>query len=187
MDFRLIRRLVAAKLRDPTTYGVAAIVGVLINVYGQLLVPWFRGAENPFEAFLAEFTVRPYLSLFSVFLAFAFPLAVGVYSSVATRYKNRRVESVADFPERKPDPVFRTERSGRLIEVGATTQALFERYGVDCAQKILGEEVWAQIVSGTVGDDRPTVYFAAEGVRYQVAHSRTNDDEINFYLTRLSA
>ena len=187
MDFRLIRRLTVEKLRDPTTYGVAAIVGTLINVYGQLLVPWFRGAENPFEAFLAEFSVRPTLSLFSVFLAFAFPLAVGVYSSVATRYEIRRVESVADFPERKPDPVFRTERSGRLVEVGATTQALFERYGVDCAQKILGEEVWAQIVSGNAGDHRPTVYFAAEGVRYQVAHSHTSDDKINFYLTRLSA
>lgn len=187
MDFRLIRRLIAEKLREKTTFGLAAVVGTLINVYGQLLVPWFRGAENPFEAFTAEFEIRPLLTLFSVFLGFAFPLAVGVYSSVATRYKIRRMESVADFPERKPDPVFRTARSGRLVEVGATTQALFDRYEVDCAQKILGEDVWAQIVSGSSGGDRPTVYFAAQGVRYQVAHSHTNDDEINIYLTRLSA
>ena len=173
------------KLHDRTTYGVAAVVGTLINLYGQLLVPWFRSDTNPFTAFADEFEIRPWLTLFSVFLAYAFPLFVGVYSAVVARYKNRRVESIADFPERKPDPVFRATKSGRLVEVGANTQKLFDKYQVDCAQKIVGEETWAKIVSQKLADRNTTVYFEAEDVNYMVAHAPTANDEINVYLTRL--
>ena len=147
MDFRLIRRLVADKLRDRTTYVVAAVVGTLISAYGQLLVPWIRSGSDPFAAFAAEFERTPVLTLLSVFLAYAFPFCVGIYSAVAVRYNNRRIESIADFPERKPDPVFRADRNGQPVEVGATTQELFDKYRVDSAQKILGDEIWERIVS----------------------------------------
>ncbi len=126
MDFRLIRRLIVDKLHDRTTYGVAAVVGTLISAYGHLLVPWIRSDVNPVTAFATEFGRTPFLTLFSVFLAYAFPFCVGIYSAVAVRYANRRIESIADFPDRKPDPVFRAARDGRLVEVGANTQRMFE-------------------------------------------------------------
>jgi hypothetical protein len=106
-ELRLVWRLVDNKVRDRGTYVVAAVVGTLINVYGQLLVPWFRGASDPLLAFMAEFHSRPGLTTFSIFIAYAFPFCVGIYSAVVARYRLRRIESVADFPDRKPDPVFR--------------------------------------------------------------------------------
>lgn len=182
----LLLRLVGDKLKDRTTYVLALVVGTLINIYGQLLVPWFRGHADPFAAFLTEFEVRPVLTAFSVFLAYAFPFCVGIYSAVAARYKNRRIESIADFPERKPDPVFRVNRQGQIVEVGAQTQELFARYQVDSAQRILGPETWREIVSGDAGTKPRSVYFEAEGAEYLVAHVPTGNDEINIYLTRVS-
>ena len=186
MDFRLIRRLIVDKLHDRTTYGVAAVVGTLISAYGHLLVPWIRSDVNPFTAFAAEMGRAPILTLFSIFLAYAFPFCVGTYSAVAVRYKNRRIESIADFPERKPDPVFRAARDGRLVEVGANTQRMFEKYQIDCAQNILGETIWADIVSDKPVDGQIRIFFEAEGAEYLVAHAPTENDEINVYLTRLA-
>ena len=185
MEFRLTGRLIGDKLRDRTTYVLAAIVGTLINLYGQLLVPWFRGSANPFETFANHLQDSPGLTYFSIFLGYAFPFCVGIYSGVAARYKNRRLESIADFPERKPDPVFRATKSGRLVEVGAITQKLFDRYEIDCAQKILGEGVWAEIISGKPTERRIEIYFEAEDARYLVVHAATANDQINVYLTRL--
>jgi len=45
---------------------LAFVVGSLINVYGQLLVPWFRDRSDPFGAFVSEFDARPRLATFSV-------------------------------------------------------------------------------------------------------------------------
>jgi hypothetical protein len=185
MDYRLIRRLIGDKLRDRTTYTLAFIVGTLINAYGQLLVPWFRGFEDPFARFASEFEIRPWLTLFSVFLAYAFPFCVGTYSAVAARYKIRRFESIADFPERKPDPVFRVNKQGRLVEAGATTRSFFDKYGIDSAQKILGEEVWSQIVLNGMGARNFKIFFEAEGAEYIVTHVPTANEEINIYLTRV--
>ncbi len=185
MDFRLLRRLVAEKLRDRSTYIVAAVVGTLINAYGHLLVPWFRGAPDAFAVFASEFGIRPGLTLFSIFLAYAFPLCVGIYSSVATRYKTRRFESVADFPDRKPDPVFRAASNGRIVEIGAATRALFDQYEIDSAQAILGEEIWRDIVSKRVSACGRKIFFEPEGASYALSHAPTNNDEINIYLTRL--
>jgi hypothetical protein len=186
MDFRLIQRLISDKLRDRSTYVVAAVVGTLISAYGQLLVPWIRSGADPFAAFAAEFERTPILTSLSVFLAYAFPFCVGIYSAVVARYKNRRLESIADFPERKPDPVFRASRDGQLVEVGATTQVLFDKYQVDSAQKILGEEIWDQIVSVQPSKGSTKVFFEAEHAEYLVSHAPTDDDLINVYLTRLT-
>jgi hypothetical protein len=187
MDFRLIRRLVIGKIKDRSTYVVAAVVGTLINLYGQVLVPWLRGLGNPFELLGVEFSDRPGLAILSIFLAYAFPVGVGIYSSVATRYKTRRFESVADFPDRKPDPVFRVARDGKIVELGAATQELFDQYQIDTAQKILGEQIWADIVATEGSGNSGTVFFKAEGASYIVSHAPTNDDQINVYLTRLPA
>jgi len=186
MDFRLIQRLISDKLRDRSTYIVAAVVGALISGYGQLLVPWTRSGADPFAAFASEFERTPVLTVLSVFLAYAFPFFVGIYSAVAVRYNNRRLESIADFPERKPDPVFRADRDGQLVEVGATTQELFDKYQVDSAQKILGDETWAEIVSSQSDKGLSKVFFEAERAEYLVSHAFTDDDLINVYLTRLT-
>lgn len=186
MDVRLVGRLIVEKLNDSSTYVVAVVVGTLINLYGQLLVPWFRTGSDPVLQFTVELTERPELTIFSMFLAFAFPFCVGTYSAVATRYKNRRVESIADFPEKKPDPVFRAAKDGSLVEVGGSTQLFFEEFGIDRAQTLLGEDVWLDIISGRGGDRRIIVEFEQEGERYVVAHTPTKNDEINIYMTRLS-
>ncbi len=185
MDMALIIRLISDKLRDRTTYVLAFIVGTLINLYGQLLVPWFRDGGNAFTVFSDEFIRRPGLTTFSVFLAYAFPFCVGIYSAVAARYKNRRLESIADFPERKPDPVFRATVDGSLVEVGANTRKFFETYNVDCAQKILGDEGWGMVKADRQGHHHITVMFEPEGAQYLVRHAPTNNDQINVYLTRL--
>jgi hypothetical protein len=186
MDFRLIGRLIVDKLHDRTTYMLAAIVGLLINGYGQLLVPWFRSGTNPFTAFASELDARPGLTLFSVFLAFAFPFLVGIYSAVAARYKNRRIESMADFPERKPDPVFRARKDGELVEVGANTQKFFEKFEIRRAQQLLGDDVWGKITSDEGNEEKFLVCFEPEGENYLVAHAQTRNGEINIYMTRLS-
>lgn len=185
MDSRLIRRLVAEKLRDRTTYVVAAVVGVLINAYGQFLVPWFRGFDDPFAQFIEEFGARPMLTAFSVFIAFAFPLCVGIHSAVAARYKIRRMELIADFPERKPDPVFRAAPDGRLVVVGATTREMFARYGIGRAQEILGEALWQEIRAKGEPGGGAVVVFGTEAIRYTVSHAPTADGHVNVYLARL--
>lgn len=186
MDMRLISRLIKDKLRDRTTYVLALIVGTLINAYGQLLVPWFRTDMNPFTLFSIEVMERPTLTAFSIFLAFAFPFCVGIYSAVAARYKNRRIESIADFPEKKPDPVFRVNRQGKIVEVGRETQKFFERFHVDSAQAILGVDTWEYILDNESATKRVVVNFDAEGEKYLVAHTPTRDGQINIYLTRIS-
>ncbi len=185
MDYKLIRRLIFAKLCEKTTYVLALIVGTLINVYGQLLVPWFRGANNPTDVLMNHFQIHPGLTLFSIFLAFAFPLCVGVYSSVVTRYKGRRTESIADFPETKPDPVFRVNQTGSFVEVGSTTQQFFDTYGIHNAQNILGDEIWEEIKSGAESDKIVQFYFEPEYASYIVKYTPTRNDNINIYLTRL--
>jgi hypothetical protein len=185
MNYSLIGKLIADKFRDPSTYYVAAVVGTLINLYGQLLVPWFRSNSNPFSLFAGELKEQTELTLFSIFLAYAFPVCVGVYSAVASRYKNRRLESIADFPERKPDPVFRADRSGHLVEVGAKTQALFDKHDVQTAQTILGSDIWEQLLVGDLPNDQAVINFESEGARYLVAYAPTHNDQINIYLTRV--
>jgi len=185
MDYALIGRLIADKLHERTTYVLTLVVGTIINAFGQFLVPWFRSGTDPFGSFWEELQVRPGLALFSVLLGYAFPFCVGIYSGVAARYKWRRLESIADFPERKPDPVFRATHDGRLVEVGAKTQDLFDRYGVATAQQVVGEKVWADIVSTTHDRARATITFEPEGARYLVAHAHAGKDEINVYMTRL--
>ena len=114
MDSSLILQLVATKLRDRSTYVLALVVGAIINLYGQYLLPWFRGSFDPSTDFLIEYEIRPEITVFSVFLGFAFPFFVGLYSAVATRYKNRRIEAISRLPEFSPDPMFRADRSGHV-------------------------------------------------------------------------
>ena len=186
MEFRFLARLLNEKLHDRTTYILAAVVGSLINGYGQLLVPWLRSNLNPFEVFLTEINTRPTWTILSVFLAFAFPFCVGIYSAVASRYKNRRIESLASFPEQKPDPVFRAKKDGQFVEVGANTQKFFSRFNIANAPGILGDDIWSKIISGEQPGSNFVTNFDAEGIKYVVVYALTRDEEINVYMTRVS-
>lgn len=185
MEYKLLFRYIGDRLHDRTTYVVALIVGTLINVYGHLLVPWIRTSENAFILFEAEFSKRPILTLISMFIAFAFPFCVGIYSAVSARYKNRRIESIADFPERKPDPVFRANQNGQLLELGSTTKTFFEKYDIVSADQFLGADIWSKIKSGNAQTEGIRFHFKAEGAEYLVAHTMTKNDNINIYLTRM--
>lgn len=183
MDSQLVFRLFQEKCCDRSTYVLALIVGTLVNGYGQLLLPWIRSDINPFDVFTAEFDARPGLAIFSVFLGYAFPFCVSTYSAVVTRYNTRRLESIADFPDKKPDPVFRAATDGQLVEVGATTQSLFEKHHIDSAQKIFGDALWQQIVEDHDGRLKIRFFFEAENMEYVVTNARTANNNINVYLS----
>ena len=185
MEARLILRFVGDKLLDPATYILALVVGSIINLYGQFLLPWFRGSFDPPTDFLIEYEIRPDITIFSVLLGFAFPFCVGLYSAVAARYKSRRIEAISSLPERSPDPMFRADQAGRVIEAGANSWQFLKTYGIDDASKILGDDLWARIVSGVPLEDRPTIYFEPSQASYVVAHTQADDGAFNIYLSRL--
>ena len=186
MDIPLVKRLIADRLRHAETCWIAAVVGTLINGYGQLLVPWIRGSDDPFAAMSAEFRAHPTLTAFTILLAYTFPMIVGVTSAVFTRYRNRRVESIADFPDRKPDPVFRAARDGEIVEIGTVTRELFDRYNVERAQEILGDAAWYEIVASDGPGGGRVIFFDRTHEHYVVSHAPTANGLINIYMTPLS-
>lgn len=165
---------------------MAFVVGSLINVYSQLLVPWFRDRSDPFGAFVSEFDARPRLATFSVFLGYAFSFCVGTYSAVRAQYKLRRIVSIADFPDRKPDPVFRALASGEIVEVRVKAKEMFNRHNIDHAENILGEKVWTQILSNQLEESGTKVFFEAEAAEYLVTDASTDEGQINIYLARVT-
>lgn len=185
MAARLIFRFVGDKLLDRSTYVLALVVGSIINLYGQILLPWFRGSFDPPTDFLIEYEIRPEITIFSVLLGFAFPFCVGLYSAVAARYQNRRIEAISSLPEHSPDPMFRADKDGGLVEAGAKSWQFLRTHGIDDAKKILGAELWARIVSGEPLEDRPTVYFEPTRTSYVVSHAPAGNGEFNIYLSRL--
>ncbi len=185
MTSGLVYRYIWEKLCDRSTYVLALIVGCIINFYGQFLLPWFRGSFDPPVDFLIEFEIRPEVTIFSVCLGFAFPFCVGVYSSVAARYKNRRIESISTLTNLCPNLMFRADKSGRLVEAGTITNEFLARHGIDDARGILGEDLWMRIISGKPMSDRPTVQFLPDGATYVVAHAPVPNGDFNLYLTRL--
>ncbi len=185
MNYQLLGKFIGDRMRDRSLYWLALIVGTVINCYGHLLVPWMRSGDNPFMLLQNELEIRPGLTIFTILITYTFPFGVALYSSVSARYKNRRFESIAEFPDRRPDPVFRADRLGTLIEVGAETQKFFDLYGVKSALDIIGGAIWSDIVSDESGSRRFEITFEAEGNRYVSAHSHSANENINVYLTRL--
>ena len=146
-------------MEDPENLG-SGMAGAGDNLVKQYPPATHQFLEVPYITdFVIEYEIRPGLTLFSVFLAYAFPVFVGTYSAVAVRYKGRRMEAIATLHDRCPDPVFRAESSGRIAEAGSDTRHFLDKYGVDYAQKILGEELWARIAANQRMADRPTVFF----------------------------
>jgi hypothetical protein len=145
-ELRTRRSYLLAKAAEPHTYVVALIVGTLINVYGQLLVPMFRGEGDPFAVFFAEIDRNPGTFFLSVIVAYCFPFCVTLYAAVHTRYRYRHWESRALFPDLKPDPVFRADRSGEIIEAGEATRTLFDKIGIASAQEAIGKSLFDEVL-----------------------------------------
>ena len=185
MNIRLISIFVGAKLRDRSTYILALIVGLIINLYGQILLPWFRGSFDPPSDLLIEFEIRPAITILSILLGFLFPFCVGLYSAVTMRYNNRKTEAIARLPDYCPDPMFSASYDSLIVDANASTRAFMERYGIDNAKQILGDSLWGHIVSGEPMEDRPIVFFEPAQSNYAVSYCSSEFDTINIYLVRL--
>jgi hypothetical protein len=185
MNIRLISIFVGAKLRDRSTYILALIVGLIINLYGQILLPWFRGSFDPPSDLLIEFEIRPAITILSILLGFLFPFCVGLYSAVTMRYNNRRTEAIARLPDYCPDPMFSAGYDSLILDANASTRDLMERYDIDNAKQILGDSLWDHIVSGEPLEDKPIVFFEPAQSNYAISYCSTEFDMINIYLLRL--
>lgn len=71
-------------------------------------------------------------------------------------------------------------RNGAMVEIGAMTRQLFKAYGIEHAETILGDKLWAEISA----QPEPG-YFEPQDASYIVSHAPTTNDQINVYLTRL--
>jgi hypothetical protein len=145
---RSLSSYVTARLKAPSTYLLAAVVGTLINFYGHILVPWLKGDAEPWASFLHEIQHHPETTALSIIIAYLFPVAVSVYSAATTRHSTRHFESRALFPDTKPDPVFRVAKGGQITEMGATTEQLFVEHQIESASDFFGQEAWLARQSG---------------------------------------
>ena len=63
---------------------------------------------------------------------------------------------------------------------------MFEKHGIETAQQILGDAVWARILKDRDEGPSSRVFFEAEGTNYLVTHSLSNcGTDVNVYMTRL--
>jgi len=178
---RLQTKYLAEKLKQLDTYITTLIVGSFVNLYGQLLVPILRGETEPLQSFLYQFKNFPISVLLSVFLGYAFPFLVNIFTGVYTRYQHRIYESQALFPALKPDPVFRSNPDGKIILAGENTQKILDQYSIKYAQDILGKETWEKILLGH--EEEIDVYVPSIKARFIVVYARTKDGLINIYMT----
>jgi len=179
------------KLRDGNTYVVALVVGSMINLYGHLFVPWVRGQDSVMGSFTDHFNAAPGAVTISMVLAYCFPVCVGVYSAVLTRYRSRNLEGRAEFPDAKPDPVFRAAPNGDIVDAGKRTRELLSGAKLQSAQTVLGEQLWQDVLSfSRHGRTLPldtTTHVPALDSWYVVTHSAARDGGVNIYLTRTQA
>lgn len=72
-------------LRQPRSWRIAFVVGTLINLYGQLLVPWLDGGTDVLGGWLEGARSHPGTTTLSAVLGYLFPLGVSLYSAAAAR------------------------------------------------------------------------------------------------------
>jgi len=152
-------------------------------------VPWLRGQSSPWQSFRDQLSDSPVVMGISVALAFFFPLVVGVYSSVATRVSTRDMEYRAQFPDLKPDPVFRADSSGRIVDIGAATQQLFERHQIETGRHFMGDEQWTRLWASASepSEGATVVYSETLEAWYAVSTAPGPAQTLNVYATRAQA
>jgi hypothetical protein len=188
MEWSVFFGFVWERFHDPGLYWLVLIVGLMINFYGQVLVPWLRKL-HPLSAIREEATRRPRLFALSVTVGFLFPLFVSVTSSATTSYANRHVYERANFPDEKPDPVFRVDLEGNFVDMGRSTRELLERHPAKNVDDILGAVVWAAVSeahhSGRQLANDTAIQHGGEW--YLVSQSPSSDGKlINIYLAHLA-
>ena len=163
------------QLRSRDTLLTTLVVGTLVNLYGQVLVPLLRGMGDALAELSRNLTEVPLLAFVSIALGYTFPWLVSAYAGARARVDIEAAASLAQFPDLKPDPVFRAREDGTVDEAGAQTRVIFDRHRVERAQEILGAELWARIADAIAGDGLlpapETVYFAPADKWYAVAAS----------------
>ncbi len=77
---------------------IVLITGTLINFYGQIIVPYFRGERNPIELIGQELINHPVLFSVTVIMAYIFPLCVSLVTteSVIKHYKVKNSANLTD-------------------------------------------------------------------------------------------
>lgn len=177
------------KLSQRSTYVLPAIVGTMINSYGQFLIPYLRGAEQPFERFVGELNSSPGLVMLSIFVGYCFPFLVALYSAVMTRFGTRGIELKAQFPDNKPDPVFCADEDGTFIFFGNRTKQFIDELGFTSAIEFLGKDLWQNIMSSVRGKSdkhfSPLFYCEESKKRFLVRFSKNPEKGINVYLTEM--
>ena len=90
--WQLAIRFGSQKLQDRGTYLVALVVGSLITVYGQFVVPYLRNELGVWDTFVEKMLERPKLSIFSILLAYLFPIGVQLQATIVTRLREYRAK-----------------------------------------------------------------------------------------------
>ena len=185
----LVGRYIKDRLTKRATYLLPLVVGTVINCYGQFLIPYLRGVEQPLQQFLGEWESNPALVVFSIFVGYCFPFLVGLYSAVMTRFGTRDMELKAQFPDNKPDPVFCADEQGDIIFCGRTTQIFFDKRDIKTTFDLFGEQQWKEIVSDIQCHDRPSLNVSYHcnmtKKRFQTRYSKNPENGINVYLTEI--
>ena len=78
------------KVLERETYIVSIVVGTLITLYGQLLVPFLRYEKDVWETFVVKLVERPKLTIFSILLAYLFPIGVQIHATIVARMREYR-------------------------------------------------------------------------------------------------
>ena len=189
-EARMISKYAMDKLRDPSTYKVAFTVGTLINLFGHFLVPTMRGRDEIWSNFVSELTDHPVLGVCSIAIAYLFPVLVQLHAAVDTRIKGRAIELLAEFPNTKPDPVFRAAPDGQITGAGLNTQTILNKYALKKAQDILGDALWDDILAlQSKGERLPretSVHVSPLRESFLVAHAPSSAGSVNVYLTAIN-
>ncbi|MAA78920.1 MAG: hypothetical protein CL916_06640 [Deltaproteobacteria bacterium] len=96
--WELVLQFGVQKLQKKDTYIVALVVGSLITVYGQFIVPYLRNEVDVWGIFTSKMLAQPNLSLFSILLAYLFPIGVQLHATIVTRL--REIQTQAQIPRR---------------------------------------------------------------------------------------
>jgi len=187
MEWSVLFAFMRQRVQEPDLWGLVVGVGLLIFLYGQIIVPWLRKVD-PLATLREEIRARPKLVLLSVFVAFLFPFVVSVLSSVVTSYATREVYDRANFPDEKPDPVFRVDTDGAFVDMGRSTRELLDAHPADDAAAILGDAAWADVVAAHESGEPHSedIFVSYGGDWYLVSQSPSADGLlINIYLARL--
>jgi len=187
----IIIRLIINRLKSVDTYVVAFVIGAIINLYGQIIVPLLRGDPAPLTTVANEYHTTPLLFIASALIAFLFPFFVGIFSSVRAEYKLRHAVSKSTFPDDKPDPVFRAkaDSDGHITLAGRKTEVFLTENAFKTAPDVFGQDVWQSILSlskETVSEFS-TIQAPIDACNedFLISYSRIKDGMINLYMTRI--